>query len=160
RINTNVETRFYLGSYITDQKLPGTLTLQNALSNPRMAATTALTGDQARNVRVERIANRTTVALSGGKLDVDTLLSHKTLYHPSFQVLDQDGWTYGAAPKYTGSVSIGGFRNDIIVGARLFAGDNRALQFVNVGGSRGAQTLNARQEAWNVEAYFENRFFF
>jgi iron complex outermembrane receptor protein len=75
-------------------------------------------------------------------------------------VLDEDGWTYGFAPKYTGSLNLGGFRNDLIAGARVFAGDNKARRFVNISGTSGAQTLNARQEAVNYEAYFENRFFF
>ena len=42
----------------------------------------------------------------------------------------------------------------------MFAGDNKARRFANMSGTSGAQTLNARQEAVNYEAYFENRFFF
>ncbi len=160
RINANVETRFYTGIYNTDQKLPGSLNLTDALNNPTMAAPTAKSGDQARNVRLQRIANRTTVRLDSGKIDLDTWAMHKTLMHPIFQVLDQDGWSYGFAPKYTGSLNLGGFRNDLIAGARVYAGDNAARQFVNVSGTSGAQTLNSRQVANNYEAYFENRFFF
>jgi iron complex outermembrane receptor protein len=160
RINANVETRFYTGIYNTDQKLPGSLNLTDALNNPTMAAPTAKLGDQARNVRLQRIANRTTVRVESGKVDLDTWAMHKTLVHPIFQVIDQDGWTYGFAPKYTGSLNLAGFRNDVIAGARVFAGDNKARQFINVSGTSGAQTLNARQEAVNYEAYFENRFFF
>jgi iron complex outermembrane recepter protein len=32
RIGPNVETRFFFGTYITDQKLPGTLSLNQALT--------------------------------------------------------------------------------------------------------------------------------
>ncbi len=53
-----------------------------------------------------------------------------------------------------------GYRNQVIAGARYFAGNNIAQQYVNVAGSRGAQTLNARQIATNYEAYAEDRFFF
>ena len=160
RVNANVETRFYTGIYNTDQKLPGSLGLSDALNNPTMASSTAKLGDQARNVRLQRIANRTTVRIESGKVDFDTWAMHKTLVHPIFQVIDQDGWTYGFAPKYTGSLNLGGFRNDVIAGARVSAGDNKARQYVNVSGSSGAQTLNALQSATNYEAYFENRFFF
>lgn len=160
RVNQNVETRFYMGVYNTDQKLPGSLSLTDALNNPTMAAPTAKSGDQARNVRLQRIANRTTVRLDSGKIDFDTWAMHKTLMHPIFQVLDQDGWSYGFAPKYTGSLNLGGFRNDLIAGARVYAGDNAARQFINNFGVVGAQTLNSRQVATNYEAYFENRFFF
>ena len=160
RINANVETRFYMGVYATDQKLPGSVSLNDALSNPTGASTAAKSGDQARNVRLQRIANRTTIRVETGKIDLDTWAMHKTLIHPIFQVIDQDGWAYGFAPKYTGSFYIGGFRNDLIAGARVYAGDNSARQYINVSGTSGTQTLNARQVANNYEAYLENRFFF
>lgn len=160
RINANVETRFYTGIYNTDQKLPGALGLNDALNNPTMASATAKSGDQARNVRLQRIANRTTIRVDSGKVDLDTWAMHKTLIHPIFQVIDEDGWTYGFAPKYTGSLNLGGFRNDVIAGARVSAGDNKSRRFMNNLGVQGAQTLNAKQEATNYEAYFENRFFF
>ncbi|MCJ2047567.1 TonB-dependent receptor [Methylobacterium sp. J-078] len=155
-----VETRFYAGIYLTDQKLPGTLSLFNALNNPTLANPTAISGNQSRKVETERIANRTSFALDMGKLDIDTWAIHKSLYHPIFQVIDQDGWTYGIAPRWAGSFDVGGFRNDTILGLRAFAGQNSALQFVNNGGQRGAQTLRAVLSASNYEAYGENRFWF
>ena len=160
RLAPGVETRFYAGIYLTDQKLPGTLGLYNALNNPTLANPTAVSMNQSRKVETERIANRTSFVLDVGKLDIDTWAIHKSLYHPIFQVIDQDGWTYGIAPRWSGSVDVAGFRNDTILGLRAFAGQNSALQFVNNGGQRGAQTLNAVQSASNYEAYGENRFWF
>lgn len=159
RINPDVETRFYFGAYITEQLLPGTLGLHQALTTPTLASSSAIAGNQARNVYTERLANRTTVLLERGKLDVDSWIIHKSLYHPIFQVIDQDGLTYGIAPRYTVDLDIAGLRDEVIVGARAFGGNNRALQYVNAAGSRGAQTLNARQNAWSVENYLENRLF-
>ena len=155
-----VETRFYAGIYLTDQKLPGTLSLSDALSNPTLANAAAIAENQSRKVETERIANRTSFVLDVGKLDVDTWAIHKSLYHPIFQAIDQDGWTYGISPHWAGTFDLGGFRNDTILGLRAFAGQNSALQFVNVQGQRGAQTLNALQSASNLEAYGENRFWF
>ncbi|MGE4048426.1 MAG: TonB-dependent receptor family protein [Acetobacteraceae bacterium] len=159
RISPDVETRFYFGVYITDQQLPGTLSLQQALTNPTQASAAAVSGNQARNVRTERIANRTTVRLGTGQLDFDTWFMHKNLYHPIFQVIDQDGYTYGFAPRYTISGLLGGLRNDFVMGGRFFGGNNRALQYINIKGSRGAQTVNSRQNAWNLDGYAENRLF-
>ena len=157
RITPDIETRFYFGLYITDQKLPGTLSLRQALINPTQASASAVSGDQARNVRTERVANRTTVRLETGQLDFDTWFMHKNLYHPIFQVIDQDGYTYGFAPRYTVAGEIGGLRDELILGGRLFGGDNRALQFINIGGSRGQQTQNQRQNAWSIQGFAENR---
>ncbi|MDB5557150.1 MAG: TonB-dependent receptor [Enterovirga sp.] len=153
-----VETRFYLGTYETRQKLPGTLTLSDALNFPRRASLAAITGDQARDVSAQRLANRTSFALDLGKLDLNTWVIHKNLYHPIFQVLDQDGWTYGVSPHWSGSFDLGGHRNDLTLGARYFGGTNGALQFVNVGGNRGARTADARQVANNYQAFVDNRF--
>lgn len=155
-----VETRFYIGVYLTDQKLPGTLSLFNALNNPTLANPTAISGNQSRKVETERIANRTSFLLDVGKLDIDTWAIHKSLYHPIFQAIDQDGWTYGIAPRWSGSFDVAGFRNDMVLGLRAFAGQNSALQFLNVQGQRFTQTLNALQSASNYEAYGENRFWF
>ncbi|HTR08573.1 MAG TPA: TonB-dependent receptor [Paraburkholderia sp.] len=160
RFTPNVETRFYFGAYIVNQELPGTLSLSDALNNPTKAAPSALSGDQARNSRTERIANRTTFKLDTGQIDVDTWAIHKSLYHPIFQVIDQDGWTYGVAPRYTASLTLGGMRNDVIAGARFFGGNNQARQYINVSGDKGTQTLDSTQSAYNYEAYVEDRLFF
>ncbi|QBR02175.1 TonB-dependent receptor family protein [Paraburkholderia pallida] len=159
RFSPTLETRFYVGAYVVNQLLPGTLSLSDALNNPTKAAPGAVAGDQARNTRTERIANRTTLKLDTGELTFDTWAIHKSLYHPIFQVLDQDGWTYGFAPRYTAKLDIGGMRNDIIAGARFFGGNTQARQYVNVSGERGTQTLNASQNAYNYEAYLEDRLF-
>jgi iron complex outermembrane recepter protein len=138
RISPNIETRFYVGSYIVSQQLPGTLTLSQALRTPRMASAAAISGNQSRETWTQRVANRTTITLDAGKLDIDTWFIHKSLFHPIFQVIDQDGITYGVGPRYTASLDVAGFRNDVIAGARFVGGNNTALQYVNIGGNRGA----------------------
>ena len=160
RLAPGVETRFYAGIYLTDQKLPGTLTLFNALNTPTLANPTAISGNQSRKVETERIANRTSFVLDVGKLDIDTWAIHKSLYHPIFQVIDQDGWTYGISPHWAGTFDVAGYRNDTILGLRASAGINSALQFNNRAGQRNGQTLSALQSASNYEAYGENRFWF
>nr|WP_137830888.1 TonB-dependent receptor [Methylobacterium sp. L1A1] len=160
RVAPGIETRFYVGSYNTDQKLPGTLNLDTALSDPRVANPSAISGNQSRKVQAERIANRTSFELEVGRLDIDSWAIHKNLYHPIFQVIDQDGWTYGVSPHWSGTFDVAGYRNDLLLGMRAFAGINDARQFVNVSGLRGAQTLRAVQSASNYEAYGENRFWF
>src|SRR3546814_477607 len=125
-----------------------------------MAASTALSGDQARVEHVQRLANKTSWLADDGQLDVAVWAIHRSRFHPIFQVIDQDGWTYGIAPRWTGNYTSGGNRNDLILGARATAGNNDAKQFTNVSGSRGNQTLSAEQDARNYEAYAENRYYF
>jgi iron complex outermembrane receptor protein len=160
RVSDTVETRFYAGAYYLRQLIPGTLSLQDALNRPRIAAPAALAGNQARNIWSERIANRTSVDTGYGRLDIDSWFIHKRLYHPIFQVIDQDGYTWGLSPRFSTGFTVGGMRNDLVVGARYFAGTNEALQWINLRGSRGRQTLDSRQDARNYEAFAENRLWF
>lgn len=159
-ITPDVETRFYAGAYVVEQRLPGALSLSDALNNPRKANPAAISGDQARNVWAERLANKTTAKLDVGQIEVATWIIGKRLYHPIFQVLDQNGFTFGISPRYSASLDIHGYRNDVIVGARVITGNNTALQYINNSGSSGAQTLNSRQNAYNYELFAENRFYF
>ncbi len=160
KISRDIETRFYGGVYNVDQKLPGALTLDQLRTDPDMATAAALSGDQARVTKTRRLANRTSFNLRNGKLDLDVWAIHKDLYHPIFQVIDQDSWTFGAGPRFNSTFNLNGYRNELLIGARYFGGTNEALQFLNNAGKRGAQTLDARQDARNFEAYFENRFWF
>ncbi|RAI59419.1 TonB-dependent receptor family protein [Roseicella frigidaeris] len=157
RLSDRVETRFYAGVYITRQQLPGSLTLSQALNTPTMAGAAQIAQNQARNVWAERFANRTSVRLDAGQVDIDSWIIHKSLYHPIFQVIDQDGLSWGIAPRWSQAFTIGGLRDELILGGRYFAGTNDALQYVNTRGSRGALTANGQQAARNYELFLENR---
>ena len=98
--------------------------------------------------------------MSSGQIAIASWVIHKDLYHPIFQVIDQDGTNYGIAPSYNGSFDLGGFRDEVISGVRVTGGSNLARQFINVYGSRAAATADAEQESFNLAAYAENRFFF
>lgn len=159
RISSNVETRFYGGVYIVNQLLPGSLTLQQIEDDSRQAALAAKSGNQARDTRTQRIANRTSFKLNNGQIDLDSWFIHKSLLHPIFQVIDENGSTYGFAPRYSASFNLFGLRNDLYTGAQFFGGSNHSQRFQNVGGSSGAPTADVEQTAKNYEAYFENRLF-
>lgn len=156
RLGPSAETRFYLGIYATNQQLPGTLTLADALADPRKAGAGIVAQHQARDMRVQRLANRTTVALGDGQLELDSWLIHTDMFHPIFQVLTLNGNTWGLAPRYHRSWQVGGHRNDLTLGARITSGDYEALRFVNNAGVAAAPTLNARQKAQNTEVYVED----
>jgi iron complex outermembrane receptor protein len=157
------ETRFYFGAYDAQQKIPGQLTFSQALNNPTMASIPAafpgFGGNQARNIFDQRIANTTTVMTDWGRLDLSSWFIYNTLYHPIFLVLDQSGYTAGFAPKFTTTTNVGGFRDDVIVGGRIWGGNQADHRFVNFDGHETTPVLNARQDALNLEIYGENRFF-
>lgn len=159
RISSNVETRFYGGLYIVNQLLPGSLTLDQIEKDPTQTTAASVSGNQARDTRTERLANRTSIKLDNGQIDFDSWYTHKGLLHPIFQVLDEHGDTYGFAPRYSRSFDLFGLRNELYSGLQFFGGRNHAQRFNNVGGSKGTQTLDSEQASKNYEAYFENRLF-
>ncbi|MGH8865615.1 MAG: TonB-dependent receptor family protein, partial [Burkholderiales bacterium] len=172
RFAPGAETRFYFGNYDARHKIPGQLTFFDALNNPTRSALSATRGNipgpggvffggnQARDIFDQRIANKTTLLTDWGLLELNSWFIYNTLYHPIFQVLDQYGYTAGFAPRFTATTSIGGFRNDIIVGGRIWAGNQADRRWTNLNGFRVApQTLNARNDALNLEIYGEDRFF-
>lgn len=164
RFNDAVETRLYLSVDDTRQQMPGALTLSQALADPGQAAYASAApvagGNQQRNVQVQRLSDRTSVQLPAGRLDLEAWAYHKHLYHPIFQVIAQDGWTWGGGLRYRGEASLAGLRNEIIVGGRLVGGLNHARQYVNVAGRKvGGPTAKADQRALNLDGYLEDRLF-
>jgi iron complex outermembrane receptor protein len=163
RFNDRAETRLYLSVDDTRQQLPGALTLAQALVDPGQAAYASAApiagGDQQRNDKVQRLADRTTLRLGDGRLDLDLWAYHKSLVHPIFQVLDQDGWTWGGGLRYVVRSELSGHANELILGGRAVAGLNHARQYLNLAGRRaGGPTADADQKALNLEAYVEDRF--
>lgn len=77
------QTRFYLTSIDNDQQLPGALTREEWLSNPRQAQAAARAGDYQYNVKTSRLANKTS-----WRLDADSSLTAglsyevQQLFHP------------------------------------------------------------------------------
>lgn len=164
RISPRLETRTWLSVSDTRQEIPGSVPLAQALAFPDQAAQASALpiagGDQQRNQAMQRIANRTSWMLETGRVDVDLYAFHKHLHHPIFQVIYQDGWTWGGGLRWSGGFTVAGLRNELLAGVRGRWGDNRAEQYLNVAGSRrGGRTADARQLSENYEAWTEDRLF-
>lgn len=142
------------------QDLPGSLTLKQALETPRMASTSALSGDQARDLTVKRLTLQTR-----WRFDESTLFEgavwgwEKSLYHPIFQVMDQDSATRGAFGRIDWTGQVAGLRADAFYGFSWRDGAIDALRYVNLAGRRGALTADARQEASGLDVFAEGRLF-
>ena len=160
RFNERAETRFYILSNVVDQELPGTLTLQQALNAPEMAAPANVIQHQQRNVRSLRIANKTAIRLdNGGLFEFGGYAGYKRLYHPIFQVIDQRGPLAGLFTRYREEGNLAGHRNILTVGGDLSWGEVDAKRFVNIAGSRGALTASGTQSSTNLRLYAENQFY-
>jgi iron complex outermembrane recepter protein len=157
RINPDVETRFYLAYASSNSYLPGNLTWQQLQTNPRQANAIAVAGNQKRDIDQLRLANKTTVLFDSARLEIGTWFVDKTLFHPIFQVIDQQNQDYGLDLRYTNQNRLFGYDNEVVVGFTPSRGTTHDDRFANVGGQRGVRTNKLYQVASNVEMYAEDR---
>ena len=160
RLTENIETRFYINANNVDQRIPGSVTRESALTDPKAAAPNNITGDWQRNIDTLRIANKTAIRVAPGTLvEVGAFMVDRHLMHPIFQWLDYQDDDYGGFARLTDESVIGGFKNRLITGVNLHNGSIDTKQYVNVGGQKGALTVDADDEARNFSAYVENHFY-
>lgn len=148
-----VSSRLYVSFNNIDQEIPGALTRTQALTTPRMASAAAVALDQARDIDSLRIQNRTRFDWGALTLDVGAFVNVKSLYHPIFEVIDQEGADRGGYFRFD-------YAGDIVeatVGGELRVGDIRSKRFVNLAGKRGAVRFNADQDARAATLYGELR---
>ncbi len=153
RFSDIVSNRLYISFNNINQDIPGALTRKQALTTPRMANAGSIVGDQARDVDSLRIQNRTSFDWGAVKLDVGAFVNAKSLYHPIFEVIDQESLDRGGYFRFD-------YAGDIVeatLGGELRVGDIRSKRFVNLAGKRGAVRFNADQDARTASLYGEVR---
>jgi iron complex outermembrane recepter protein len=159
RLSDGVETRFYGTANFIDQQVPGTLTRVQALTTPRVAPVINIANDYARDIRSIRVANRTTADLGATRIEGGLFLSARQLFHPIFQVVDQQATDWGGYARADTEGKVAGMRVEATIGTTLRTGRIRARQYVNIGGRRGALTADADQKADAFDGYGELRLF-
>ena len=160
RINDDVETRFYVGYARSDSDLPGNLTKAQLKDDPSDSFLSPATGQQKRDIDLIRVANKTNILLGDhSNLQLSAYFSHKDLFHPIFQVLDQDTNDYGFEARYSQEDELFGHKNAFVVGINPSFGVGYDERSVNNRGRRGAITNRLVNRSNNMEAYAENRFY-
>src|SRR3546814_4032861 len=100
RLSDAVETRFYATISHINQDLPGSLTLEQALTTPKLSRPDNITKDQERDIDSIRLQNSTAVDLGNGTLAFGPFYNSKHLFYPIYEVI------------YTNSVDGGIFRSE------------------------------------------------
>ncbi len=157
QLTPELETRFYIGHVESDSELPGSITKAQLRSEPRAANPGNVSGDQHRDIRWNRLSNKTVYRDGGHQVELFVYASDKKLHHPIFQVIDQTSRDRGAELRYTLEGEMAGRRNRLTVGIAPSVGHIDDDRFVNAGGQSGARTNQSRQTARNLEVYAENQ---
>ena len=154
------EVRLVAQAADIQQSVPGALTLQQALDTPRMAPASSILNDNARDQTLKRLTLQTRWRLDGSTLFEGAVWGwEKSLFHPIFQVVDQESRTRGAFARIDWTGALLGRKADAFYGLSYRDGDLDALRYVNVGGQRGALTANALQQATGLDVFGEGRLF-
>lgn len=153
KLSDVVSNRFYVSFNNIDQEIPGALTRTQALTTPRMANPATIAGDNARDIDSLRIQNRTRFDWGIATLDVGAFVNAKLLYHPIFEVIDQEALDRGGYFRF----DYAGEAVEATFGGELRVGDIRSKRFVNLAGKRGAVRFNADQDARAASLYGEVR---
>nr|WP_245399815.1 TonB-dependent receptor [Atopomonas sediminilitoris] len=96
RLNERLSTRFYFSNINSNSDLPGNLSKAQLRSDPTQAAAGNVSGDQQRNLTLNRVGNLTTLQLNDEhSVELTSFYSDKYLDHPIFQVLDVHNEDYG-----------------------------------------------------------------
>jgi iron complex outermembrane receptor protein len=163
KLSSQAETRFYFSANQIDLELPGSVTQNQAFTNPESARANAKSDDQRRDIISYRLSNKTTVDLGDGhKMDVGAFLFYKDLFHPIVAVvgvIDQESVNYGLYTRNSGSYDLGEYLNRYQFGVTTHFGDTNAKVWSNTAGKAGNNTSNADQSAQNIIIYGENSFY-
>lgn len=157
KINENVETRFYFGYVNSDSELPSNLSKAQLRDNPKQSIINPAQGVLQRDINLSRIANKTTFTFDNTKIELGGFYSKKSLFHPIFQVIDQNTDDYGLTARLSHEGHLFGFGNEFIAGFSPTYGTVEARNFVNARERRGALLSYFDQTAVNYETFFENR---
>lgn len=154
------EVRLLVNGGYVHQEIPGSLTLSQALTSPKLANPTNLAMNYQRDMGSVRGALQTRWRLTPSTVfEGGVYATWKDLDHPIFQVIAQESRNWGAFGRFDWTGEIAGRKADAFYGAWLRLGDLDAAQYLNVRGSRGDQTAKSRQNAKALDVFGEGRLF-
>jgi iron complex outermembrane recepter protein len=156
-LDANLETRFYLGAVKSRSELPGSLTWAQLQADPRQANPGSVSGDQRRDIDWLRLSNKTVLQQGSERFEFFVFANAKKLFHPIFQVLDQDNRDIGAELRFASDAPVDGRRNRVVLGLAPAQGRTEEDRWVNTGGQRGARTNQSEQRSKSLAFYVENQ---
>lgn len=161
----NIQTRFY-ATYINNrQQLPGALTRQQWLDDPRQAEALAVLGDYQYNVETWRLANKTVWDIDAdSKLTLGLSYENQKLYHPivylpfvPFSLLiDTEQRTVGSSLRYQRRMGA----HDLLVGVNLARTTVGGGNFSYTPGGAQVQFAAVDNSANNLELFVMDRWQF
>ena len=152
--------RLDLGFTHSEERLPGSLTFQEFLSNPRQQDPTVAQFRQERNYDYGRGGLTLRTPLGENQiLEWKTLLDYQDLDHPlSFAVIDQTTFDWGSELRYIVTAPLFSHGNRFTIGLQYYSTRQIDANLENLNGHRGAVTKDQLNISTNVGVYAEDQF--
>src|SRR5580765_3174099 len=152
--------RLDLGYTHSEEELPGSLTLQEFLANPRQQDPTVARFRQERNYDFGRGGLTLRTPLGEGQfLEWKTQLDYQDLDHPlSFAVIDQTTYDWGTELRYIVAAPLFSHGNRFTIGLQYFSTRQIDANLQNLSGHRGDLTKDQINIATNAGIYAEEQF--
>ena len=159
QLSENAETRFYLNANTIEQKLPGEVSRDAALTNPKAAEASRVSQNWQRNIDSIRIANKTTLKFDPTTVEFGAFYTNRHLMHPIAVWLEDKHDDYGLFVRAIDEREIAGHKNKLIAGITVFNGTTDAKLYDNTGNAtKGTLNKHTTQEAGNTAIYAENAY--
>jgi iron complex outermembrane receptor protein len=159
RLSPSLDARgFYLYAHVKEH-LPGTLSGSELYDDPEQPDSNAVANKYGRYMDLHHIGLQLRAALSPTqRLEISPYGQFRDLDHPIFQILVQQTRDIGTEVRYENSGALGRHTNLFTLG---FQGAHLSMderRFENLGGERGAPTVDQNIKVDNVAGYLENQF--
>jgi iron complex outermembrane receptor protein len=140
------------------EQLPGALTYQQFVSNARQADPTNLQNNWGRYQNAIHVDLDVTHRLGDSQeLEFIAYGRYRKLYHPIYQILDQDTRTFGGELRYRYFGNLFGHQDHFVIGFAPQTGTQGQRKFQNVLGQPGALAARFGDRATNWSFYFDNQ---
>jgi iron complex outermembrane recepter protein len=154
RLDDKTDFSFDLMYADVSENLPGSLTKEEMLSNPRQADRENVAQDWGRVYDYVRVGAGVTREIGeGSRLQIAVSGQYRDMLHPIFQVLDNESANYGLEAVYTWETS----GNDLVVGFSPQWGGVDERRYENVAGASGDLVAQFQTDARNLGFFFEDR---
>jgi iron complex outermembrane receptor protein len=157
QITDDIETRLYYGYNNIEQRIPGSVTRTQALTDSRRAAAANLLNDYQRNIESNRVGSRTTWQIApGAVLEAGASFVHREVDHPIFQYIDQRSNDVNGFARLTLDGTVAGLRNRLVLGGTAGIGHTDSNRYVNLGGHAGRLTASSTDRARTNTAFMQD----
>lgn len=159
KLRDDLETRIYFTYADVNQELSGNLTKQQLKDNPKSANGFSKMMNYQRDYKSYRVANKTSYVKDNFEINGGVYAERKDLYHPIFQLIDQENHNFGSFINATFDTEIAGYRNEVFLGNVMTVGYNDSQRFISNAGGYGAKSYAQNETAKTATFYAENRFY-